>query len=66
MTLPFVEDQLIAARRLMGDDYWSYGVDANQHVIDTFLEHHRSQGLSAGDLKARDLFHPSTWESHKI
>jgi 4,5-dihydroxyphthalate decarboxylase len=26
VTLPFVEEQLEAARRLMGDDFWSYGL----------------------------------------
>jgi 4,5-dihydroxyphthalate decarboxylase len=66
VTLPFVEDELIATRKLMGEDYWSYGLDANRHVIDTFLDHHRSQGLSTGVLTATDLFHPSTWETHKI
>ena len=29
VTLPFVEEQLAAARDLMGEDYWSYGLAAN-------------------------------------
>lgn len=66
VTLPFVEDQLIAACRLMGNDFWSYGLESNVHVLDTFLDHHRRQGLSSGHLQARDLFHPSTWETSKI
>lgn len=65
-TLPFVEDQVAAARRLMGEDYWPYGLQPNRHVIETFLGHHRRQGLSAGALKPEDLFHPTTWESSKI
>ena len=28
VTLPFVEEQLHAARQLMGEDFWSYGLDA--------------------------------------
>jgi 4,5-dihydroxyphthalate decarboxylase len=66
VTLPFVEEQLQAARRLMGPDFWSYGAAANHHVLDRFLHHHHAQGLSARRLQVNDLFHASTLESHKI
>jgi 4,5-dihydroxyphthalate decarboxylase len=66
ITLPFIEDELVAVRALMGEDFWPYGVDANRHVIDAFLGHHQRQGLSHAALKAADLFHPSTWEGHKV
>jgi 4,5-dihydroxyphthalate decarboxylase len=65
-TLPFVEDQVAAARKLMGDDYWPYGLGPNRRVIETFLAHHRRQGLARGSLAPEDLFHPTTWESSKI
>src|SRR5207245_1445973 len=32
VTLPFVEEQLAAARALMGVDFWSYGLAPNRHV----------------------------------
>jgi 4,5-dihydroxyphthalate decarboxylase len=66
VTLPFVEDQLLAAQRLMGEDYWSYGLEPNRRTLEAFLAHHRRQGLSSGALTAEDLFHPSTWETSKI
>src|SRR5258708_14938787 len=28
VTLPFVEEQLKAARELMGEDFWAYGLEA--------------------------------------
>lgn len=65
-TLPFVEDQVLAVRRLMGEDYWPYGLGPNRRVIEAFLAHHRRQGLSSGSLTPEDLFHPTTWESSKI
>ena len=34
VTLPFVEEQLKAARELMGQDFWSYGVAANRKTLD--------------------------------
>jgi 4,5-dihydroxyphthalate decarboxylase len=66
VTLPFVEEQLKAARALMGEDFWSYGVAPNRHVIEAFLRHHHGQGLSPRPLAVEELFHPSTLEAHKV
>lgn len=66
VTLPFVEEQLRAARALMGRDFWSYGVSANRHVLETFLRHHHGQGLSSRVVAVEELFHPSTLETHRI
>lgn len=67
VTLPFVEEQLVAARRLMGADFWSYGLDeVNRNVLDTFLAHHHAQGLSARRLSAHELFHPASLEMYRI
>ena len=66
VTLPFVEEQLKAAREAMGEDYWSYGVAPNRQTIETFLRHHFSQGLSARQLSVDEIFHPSTYESYAI
>ena len=66
VTLPFVEEQLEAARRLMGDDFWSYGLAPNRHGLDAFLGHHHDQGLSPRRVRADELFHPSTHETVKV
>jgi 4,5-dihydroxyphthalate decarboxylase len=66
VTLPFIEEQLTAARQLMGEDYWSYGIAANRKTLDTFLKHHHSQGLSSRLVTVEELFHPSTFESFKL
>jgi 4,5-dihydroxyphthalate decarboxylase len=66
VTLPFVEEQLTAARALMGHDFWSYGVEPNRHVLETFLRHHHGQGLSPRRLAVEELFHPATLEAHKV
>jgi 4,5-dihydroxyphthalate decarboxylase len=65
--LPFVEEQILAARRLLGDDFWSYGfTPANRKVLDTFLGYHHAQGLSARRLSPEELFHPGSLEAYKI
>jgi 4,5-dihydroxyphthalate decarboxylase len=66
VTLPFVEEQLAAARALMGPDFWSYGLAPNRHVLDAFLRLHHEQGLSPRQLGAGELFHPSTHETVKV
>ncbi len=66
VTLPFVEEQLRAARRLLGEDFWSYGLEPNRLVLDTFLRHHHAQGLSPRRVAVEELFHPSSVEVHKI
>ncbi len=66
VTLPFVDEQLHAARKLMGEDFWSYGLDANRHVLEVFLRRHHAEGLSSRVLKPEELFHPSTLETHRV
>jgi 4,5-dihydroxyphthalate decarboxylase len=67
ITLPFVEEQLLAARRLMGDDFWPYGMtEANRKVLETFCGFHHAQGLSRRCVGVEELFHPSTLEAFRI
>lgn len=66
VTLPFVEESLRRARRMMGEDFFSYGLAANRHVFEWFLRHHHAQGLSSRLLAPEELFHPSTLEGHKV
>jgi len=62
VTLPFIEDQLRAARKLMGEDFWSYGFAANEHAMNCFLKRHHEEGLSSRLLDAKELFHPASLE----
>ncbi|MEO8485710.1 MAG: ABC transporter substrate-binding protein [Betaproteobacteria bacterium] len=66
VTLPFVEEQLKAARELLGDDFWSYGVVRNRHVVEAFLRHHHEQGLSSRLVSVDEMFHPTTFEVSQL
>lgn len=66
VTLPFVEERLMEARQLMGEDFWPYGVAANRKTLETFLAHHHAQGLSSRQVKVEELFHPGTLETFKL
>jgi len=66
VTMPFVEDTLNRAQALMGPDLWTYGVGANAHVLDRFLDFHAAQGLSPRRVGIDELFHPSTLEAYSL
>lgn len=66
ITLPFVEEQLKAAKELLGEDFWSYGVAKNINTLEAFLQHHHAQGLSQRRVELAELFHPATYESYSI
>jgi 4,5-dihydroxyphthalate decarboxylase len=49
------EEQQIFAR-----DPWAYGLEANRHVIERFLDYCDAQGISAKKTAPEELFHPTT------
>ncbi|MFI6343986.1 ABC transporter substrate-binding protein [Streptomyces sp. NPDC050560] len=64
--LPWLTPQLEEARELLGRDYWSYGLDANEATLAAFLRYHHEQGLSAKEWAPRELFAPESLESAVI
>lgn len=45
-------------RRLLGEDWWPYGLGANRKAVETFLRYHHEQGLSKRLLTSEDIFVP--------
>jgi 4,5-dihydroxyphthalate decarboxylase len=66
VTLPWGVSEFEKARGMMGDDYWSYGLAANRHVLETFLRYHHEQGISARKVAPEELFAASTLDLTKI
>jgi 4,5-dihydroxyphthalate decarboxylase len=64
--LPWLNDHIDETMREMGDDWWSYGLDKNRHVLETFTRYHLDQGLSKRLLSVDELFAPESLESFKI
>jgi 4,5-dihydroxyphthalate decarboxylase len=64
--VPWLAAHVEDARREMGDDYWSYGFNANRNTLDTFLRYSYEQGLSKRLLSAEEIFVPETMESFVI
>lgn len=57
VTLPWSVAELEQTKRLMGEDFWSYGLGPNQHVLQTFTRYHHEQGISPRLVVPEDLFY---------
>lgn len=66
ITMPFVDERLKADMALMGDDFWTYGIEKNRHVLEHFFDQHYRQGLSVRRITLEDLFHAATFEQFTI
>jgi 4,5-dihydroxyphthalate decarboxylase len=64
--LPWMIPELEETRRIMGEDYWPYGFDANRRTLETFIRYNTEQGLVESPFKAENLFAPETINVAKI
>jgi 4,5-dihydroxyphthalate decarboxylase len=65
-TLPWPVDELSRARGLMGEDFWSYGVEANRRELAAVSRYAFEQGIIDRQLTVEDLFAPSTLSLSKV
>ena len=64
--LPWLVSHVEEARQLIGEDWWPYGLEANRHVLETFLRYHHEQGLSKRLFKPEEIFARETLVSFKV
>jgi 4,5-dihydroxyphthalate decarboxylase len=65
-TMPWPVYELDEVRKLMGNDYWRYGIEENAKEIDAMTRYSFDQGLSARKLTAKDIFAESTFDLGKL
>ena len=56
--LPWLIDHIAETKQVMGDDYWTYGVDGNRKTIDTMCRYAFEQGLTDRKIAIEELFAP--------
>jgi len=59
-TLPWVTEEYDETRRLMGDDYWRYGIEANRKELEAIMRYTFEQGLVKEHGDFEEMFHPAT------
>jgi len=65
-TYPWIDAVVREAQKLMGNDYWPYGIEGNRKTLEAFLRYHFDQGLSERKLTIDEIFAPSTLVRSRI
>ena len=52
-SLPWSVAEFDRIRKFMGEDYWSYGVEPNRHVLERITRYSYDQGLSVQEIERR-------------
>lgn len=58
VAVPFIIHEIEHTRKLMGLDYWPFGVTANNHAISTFVRHLHDQEIISNKPDVSELFLP--------
>jgi 4,5-dihydroxyphthalate decarboxylase len=61
-SLPWIAQEAEETRRLMGGNYWPYGIESSRSTIEAILQYAHEQRLAKRKLTIDELFHPSTLE----
>ena len=64
--LPWLAADLADARPVMGEDYWTYGLDGNESSVSTLVRYSHEQGLTPREYAPRELFVPEVLEDTVI
>ena len=64
-SLPWFAQEFEETRKLMGDNFWPYGIEQNRKTLETLFRYSYEQGLSSKLLTIEELFHDSTLESER-
>jgi len=56
IAIPWSHEAYDHAREILGDDFWPYGIEANRHTLDAFLQYCGEQGLTQRTVAVEELF----------
>lgn len=66
ISLPWLAQEAEETRKLMGDNYWPYGIEPNLKTLNALLQYSHEQGLAKRKLKIEELFHASTLDLREV
>jgi 4,5-dihydroxyphthalate decarboxylase len=64
--VPWMHTEIETTRKLMGNDWWPYGLEPNREALETFLRYSHEQGLLARPLDVEELFAAETLETFRV
>jgi len=59
-SLPWYGQEYEETRKLMGENFWPYGIGPNRKTLETLFRYSYEQGLSSKNLTIDELFHPTS------
>lgn len=59
-SLPWYSQEYEQTRKLMGDDFWTYGMKKNAKTMDTICHYCYDQGLISKKVDYKELFYPES------
>jgi len=62
VALPWAAEEFENTRKLMGTNYWSYGVEANRKELESIMRYVFEQGLTKRQIGFEEMFDSSTFE----
>ena len=60
ISLPWVSQEIEETRKLMGENFWPYGIEANRKALESLFQYSYEQGLSSRKLTIEELFVPGS------
>jgi 4,5-dihydroxyphthalate decarboxylase len=64
--LPWLPDDVASVRAVLGDDYWTYGLDGNEAALAAIARYAFEQGLTPRAYAPRELFVPEVLQDTVI
>lgn len=64
--LPWLQGEVEQTKQILGDDYWTYGVDANVPAIQTLADYSHDQGLARRRYTPEELFAVETLDVVRV
>lgn len=65
-SLPWLLAEIEETQRLMGTDFWPYGVEGSRKTLEAATQYSYEQGLTPRELAVAELFLPTTLDEFKI
>jgi hypothetical protein len=56
--LPWLTELIVNDRKLLGSDWWPYGIERNRAAIEAILRYHHEQGLTRRRFAIEEVFVP--------
>ena len=66
VTQPWSVYEYERLKKVMGEDYWSYGAHENKHALETLMRYSFEQGLAPRQIPLDEMFAKSIYELSKV